>query len=193
MNVQTYSNSLFISERGKVIPYKGSKIRRKDGNINSGFKNLKVRPELIDSIPELIADSALKSLVRFLNSQEINFFSIGCFSSLFSEKGYIYKGYIEFAFNCRMCVGDARNYFSLYFHFEQFLRKNNFEEKVEFNWMLEEVQFLDVNIDGFSCAIFICTKYCKSDDIAYDTWKKSLKILESFLASVQVKSHSIIY
>lgn len=193
MNLQTYSNSLFIGNRGKVIPYKGSKIKRKDGNINSGFKNLKVRPELIDNIPELTTDSALKSLVRLLNAKEMNFFSVGCFSSLFSEEGYTYRGYIEFAFNCRICVRDARNYFSLYFHFEQFLRKNNFEQKVDFNWMLEEVEFSDVSIDGFSCAIFIRTNYCESNDIAYDTWKKSLKILESFLASVQVKSHSLIY
>ncbi len=189
-----YSNSLFISNYGKTIPYSSSEIKQNHGKTNYGFKNLKVRPQLIDTIPELSSDNALKTLVLSLNSPETNFFSIGCFSGKVKEQeGYIYRGYIEFSFNCRMCVQDARNYFSLYFHFEQFLRQHKFDQKVKIQWMLEEAHFLDVDIDGFSCAIFIFTTHCSSLDEAYYSWQNSLKILESFLLSVQVRSHTLIY
>ena len=189
-----YSNSLFISNYGKAIPYKSSKIEQKDGKINYGFKNLKLKPQLIDTVPELSSDKALKSLVRSINSSKTNFFSVGCFSGKVSEEqGYIYRGYIEFSFNCRVCVKDARNYFSLYFHFEQFLRQHKFDQTVKLKWMLEEVYFSDVDIDGFSCAIFIFTTHCSSCEKAYYSWQKSLEILESFLLSVQVRSHTVIY
>ena len=189
-----YSNSLFVSNYGKAIPYNSSKIETQDEKANYGFKNLKVRPQLIDTVPELSSDEALKSLVRSLNSSKTSFFSVGCFSGKVSqEAGYIYRGYIEFSFNCRICVQDARNYFSLYFHFEQFLRQHKFAQKVKLKWMLEEAQFLDVGIDGFTCAIFIFTAHCSSFDKAYDSWQKSLEILGSFLLSIQVQSHTVIY
>ena len=158
-----YSNSLFISNYGKAIPYNSSKIEQKNGKTNYGFKNLKLKPQLIDTVPELSSD------------------------------GYLYRGYIEFSFNCRVCVQDARNYFSLYFHFEQFLRQHKFDQKVKLQWMLEEVYFSDVDIDGFSCAIFIFTNHCSSCEEAYCSWQKSLGILESFLLTVQVRSHTLIY
>ncbi|MEM9927907.1 MAG: hypothetical protein AAF915_30020 [Cyanobacteria bacterium P01_D01_bin.50] len=189
-----YSNSLFISNYGKAIPYSSSETKENNGRTNYGFKNLKVRPQLIDTIPELSSDNALKALVLSLNLPETNFFSIGCFSGKVNEQeGHLYKGYIEFSFNCRTCVLDARNYFSLYFHFEQFLRQHKFDQKVKFQWMLEEAHFLDVDIDGFSCAIFIFTTHRSSLDEAYYSWKNSLKMLESFLLSVQVRSHTLIY
>ncbi len=189
-----YSNSLFIGNYGKAIPYNSSKLKRQDGKINYGFKNLKLKPHLIDTVPELSSDDALKSLVGSLNSNKTSFFTIGCFSDQVSEQeGYIYRGYIEFSFNCRRYVQDARNYFSLYFHFEQFLRQHKFDQKVKFKWMLEEAQFLDVDVDGFSCAIFIFTTYYSSLDKAYYSWQKSLDILESFLLSIQVQSHTVIY
>ena len=189
-----YSNSLFISNYGKAIPYSSSKIKHPNGKINYGFKNLKVKPDLIDTVPELSSDDALKSLVRSLNSHKTNFFSVGCFSGKVSEaEGYLYRGYIEFSFNCRTCVQDARNYFSLYFHFEQFLRRHKFAQKVKLKWMLEETHFSDVDVNGFSCAIFIFTTHCSSFEKAYYSWQKSLEMLESFLLSVQVQSHSVIY
>ena len=132
--------------------------------------------------------------MRSLNLPETSFFSIGCFSGKISEeKGYVYRGYIEFSFNCRICVQDARNYFSLYFHFEQFLRQHKFDQKVKLQWMLEEAYFLDVDVDGFSCAIFIFTTHCSSLDKAYYSWQKSLEMLESFFLSIQVRSHTLIY
>ena len=113
---QSYLNSLFISNYGKAIPYQGGASKSDKNELNHGFTNLKKKPQLIDSIPELISDDALKSLVRSLNLSQGSFFSVGCFSGISSQaEGYKYQGYIEFAFNCQMCVADARNYFSLYF------------------------------------------------------------------------------
>ena len=68
-----YMNTLHMSPHGKSIPYP------KKGQANHGFRNLKRSPDLIDSIPELLVDEELKSLVKSLNAQDSSFFSIGCF------------------------------------------------------------------------------------------------------------------
>ena len=66
-----YTNTLHMSPYGKSVPYPRS------GLGNHGFKNLKQSPDLIETIPELSTDQGLKSLVKTLNTQESNFYSIG--------------------------------------------------------------------------------------------------------------------
>ena len=44
----------------KEIPYLGTGIPRRDGEINHGFKNLIAYPNLIDAIPELTSDRAMR-------------------------------------------------------------------------------------------------------------------------------------
>jgi hypothetical protein len=162
--------------------------------MNYGFKNLITHPELIDTIPELTSDQVLKSLVCSLNFGDTRFFTTGCFSSEIKEEcGYRYNGYVEFSWNCQICIRDAINYFSLFFHFEKFLPTHSFEQKVKFHWLIEETQFLDVNIAGFCCAIFINTACYPSRDQAYYSWQASLKMLELFLGSVPVQSSTAIY
>ncbi|KAM3095069.1 hypothetical protein ACKFKG_14270 [Phormidesmis sp. 146-35] len=189
-----YPNSLSISPYSKEIPYSSSKVTRNDGEINHGFKNLIAHPELVDIIPELASDQALKSLVCALNFGHTQFFTTGCFSSQVKEEdGYRYSGYLEFAWNCQICVRDAINYFSLFFHFEQFLRDHRVKQSVSFQWLLEEAQFLDVEIAGFCCAIFINTVCCSSSHQAYADWQGSLSMLESFLCTIPMQSSRVIY
>ncbi len=191
---QTYLNLLSIGHHFKSIPYGGSGIKREDGNANYGFKNLKGKPELIDSIPELKTDSALKSLVQSINSSETSFFSIGCLSGEASEdRGYRYSGYIEFSFNCKIGIQDASNYFPLFLRFEMWLHKQNFEQQMKFYWVLEPGAFLDANVNGFSCTVFFNTAYFKSIEEAYECWTISLKVLESFLSSQKYELHEPIY
>ncbi|MEM7062566.1 MAG: hypothetical protein AAF572_05310 [Cyanobacteria bacterium P01_B01_bin.77] len=181
-----YTNTLHLSSHGKSIPYP------KNGQNNYGFKNLKRRPDLIDTIPELSADQGLKSLVKSLNTQESNFFSIGCFSDLRETlQGLRHRGYIEFAWNCTTCVQDAIHYFSLFFHFEQFLRAQGFNHQVKLDWLIEEAQFSDIGLCGFCCAIFIDTAPCQID--ADVVWQASLQTIETFLKSIPKTSSTAIY
>ncbi|MEM9482758.1 MAG: hypothetical protein AAGA83_03610 [Cyanobacteria bacterium P01_F01_bin.116] len=184
----SYVNTLHMSPYGKSIPYPES------GETNHGFKNLKNSPDLIDSIPELSTDDGLKSLVKSLNTQESSFFSIGCFSEIRKTlHGLRRQGYVEFAWNCTNCVQDAIHYFSLFFHFEQFLRTQGFNHKVKLDWIIEEAQFCDIDLCGFCCAIFIDTAPCQLAADAAIAWQTSLQTIELFLNAIPRSSSSVIY
>lgn len=181
-----YMNTLHMSPHGKSIPYP------KKGQANHGFRNLKRSPDLIDSIPELLVDEELKSLVKSLNAQDSSFFSIGCFSGMRKTlHGLRHQGYIEFAWNCTNCVQDAIHYFSLFFHFDQFLRAQRFNHSVKLDWRIEEAQFCDIDLCGFCCAIFIDTSPCRLNADA--AWQTSLRTIELFLNSIPRTSSSTIY
>lgn len=191
---QSYLNSLSIGTHSREIPYLSDGIERSSGQMNYGFKNLIAHPELLEAIPELSGDRALKSLVHRLNSGDTQFFTTGCFSHEISEEGgYRYGGYIEFAWNCQVCVRDAINYFSLFFHFEQFLSRTNFEPQVKFHWSIEETIFVDRQIPGFCCAVYVKTDRCSSRNKACQIWQQSLIVLESFLGSIPMRSSAVIY
>ncbi|MEM9806607.1 MAG: hypothetical protein AAF959_15140 [Cyanobacteria bacterium P01_D01_bin.56] len=183
-----YIHTLHVSPYGKSIPYP------KNGQANHGFKNLKCYPDLIDSVPELSTDNSLKSLVVSLNAQSSSFFSIGCFSNVRSTlHGLRHQGYIEFAWDCKTCVQDAIHYFSLYFHFDQFLRTCRFNHRVKLDWLIEEANFCDANLHGFCCAIFIDTAPCQITADAINAWEVSLQTIESFLNTVPQSSSNAIY
>ncbi len=191
---QSYINILSLSPCAKEVPYLGTGIAREDGQINHGFKNLISYPDLIDAIPELAIDRSMKSLVYILNTGTSRFFTTGCFSGEVQENcGYRHQGYLNFSWNCQVCVRDAINYFSLFFHFEQFLYTHKFDQKVKFQWSIEQTHFLDLDLAGFCCAIFINTDCCASSSVATATWKASLRILETFLGSVPGQSAQKIY
>jgi hypothetical protein len=190
----SYINLLSLSPCAKEVPYLGTGIAREDGQIDHGFKNLIAYPDLIDAIPELATDRSMKSLVCTLNTGSSRFFTTGCFSDKTRDKcGYRYHGYLNFSWNCQVCIRDAINYFTLFFHFEQFLHTHKFDQKVKFQWSIEQTQFLDLNLAGFCCSVFINTDCCTSNDLAEDTWKASLRMLEIFLGSVPGSSAQTIY
>ncbi|MEM6256081.1 MAG: hypothetical protein AAF821_24475 [Cyanobacteria bacterium P01_D01_bin.156] len=183
-----YSHTLHVSPYGKSIPY------AENSHANHGFKNLKHYPELIDDIPELSTDSSLRSLVVSLNTCNSSFFSIGCFSGIRETlHGARHRGYVEFAWNCRNCVRDAIHYFSLYFHFDQFLRTHGFNHRVKLDWLIEEAQFCDIDLCGFCCAIFIDTAPCELTADAINAWQISLQTIDSFLAAIPQSSSNAIY
>jgi hypothetical protein len=168
----SYINLLSLSPCAKEVPYLGTGIAREDGQINHGFKNLIAYPDLIDAIPELATDRSMKSLVQTLNTGSSRFFTTGCFSGEVKDRcGYRYHGYLNFSWNCQVCIRDAINYFSLFFHFEQFLYTHKFDQKVKFQWSIEQTHFLDLDLAGFCCSILISTDCCTSIDRAEDSWK----------------------
>ena len=189
----SYINLLSLSPCAKEVPYLSTGIASQDGQINHGFKNLITCPDLIDAIPELTTDRSMKSLIHSLNTKSSRFFTTGCFSGEVKDQcGYQYHGYLNFSWNCQVCIRDAINYFSLFFHFEQFLHTHKFDQKVKFQWSIEQTHFLDPNLNGFCCSIFIDTN-CTSNDRAKATWKASLSALEVFLSSVPGSSAQTIY
>ncbi|MEM8637896.1 MAG: hypothetical protein AAGG51_03625 [Cyanobacteria bacterium P01_G01_bin.54] len=189
-----YSNTLSISSFAKTVPYsEAPSLQGGEGN-NYGFKNLITSPDLLTSIPELQSDLALKALIRFLNCKESSFFTTGCFSQMIYERqGYHYRGYVELAWNCQNCIQDAIHYFSLFFHFEQFLQQEKDNPAAQFHWLIEETDFLDIDLAGFCCAILLTTDSYTESSQATDTWEYTLKTLGSFFAKIPTKTSSPIY
>ena len=69
MKATPYQNVLSINHQAKAVPYGGAGVQRKDGHANYGFRNLKQDPTLTETIPELMADSCLRSLVVAIADQ----------------------------------------------------------------------------------------------------------------------------
>ena len=196
-----YVNQFSISPYGKTIPYDADTARRANGRINHGYKDLKACPELIDTVPELMADCALMNLVKSLNINNPSFFTTGCFSHYTLCKpscqtddvlGY-YEGYVEFAFNCHLRVQDAKNYFSLFFHFDRFLEDTRFSNPVKFDWLLGHAHFTQPNVKGFAAAVFLKTVAGPNIADTRTIWSNALDVLGSFLDSVQPQQGTAMY
>ncbi|MEO1621098.1 MAG: hypothetical protein AAFU53_08695 [Cyanobacteria bacterium J06632_3] len=189
-----YSNDLALSAHAKVIPYAADRLVASDTATNYGFKNLKIKPSLIETIPELADDVGLKALVKALNKKESCFFTVGCSSELVqSESGCCRKGYLEFAWNCASCVQDAINYFALYFHFNKSLLVKSFNQPVQLKWIIQEAAFADVQVHGFSCAVHIETRMLSSAEQAEQAWQLSLRMLDAYMATVETLQSMPIY
>jgi hypothetical protein len=185
--------SLSIAHQRRVIPSRGDEGPRPDGHTNSGFKNLKGNPHLLDSIPELAFDPSLKSLVEAINAEETGVFSVGCVSGeVRAQKGRRYSGYIEFAFNSKAGVGDVRNYSHAFSSFVHLLFDRYFYQG-QFSWELQPAHFLDADIDGFTCSVNVDTAFFPSKEDAYKAWRSALEILRKFLGSIPKQSDDSIY
>lgn len=184
--MQTYLNLLSIKNSGKAIPYGGSGEIREDGDANYGFKLLKGNTEAVTEIPELKQDESLKDLIIAINLPETSLFSIGCTSGKVSdENGYRYSGYAEFAVNSREAIQDAAIYFPIFFHFNSLLHRTKFNAEVKFDWELMSAHFIEANVGGFTCTVFVNTAYLSSEIEAKDSWDAAMEILMSFLSSVK--------
>ncbi|MEM6452927.1 MAG: hypothetical protein AAF703_21745 [Cyanobacteria bacterium P01_D01_bin.105] len=194
-----YSNELTLSPRAKVIPYASDRlIDSRDKSVkqsaNYGFRNLKIKPSLIETIPELESDGSLKALVQEINKKETCFFTVGCSSvRVQTDEGHQHRGYLELAWNCTGCIQDAINYFALYFHFEQSLRKKSFNQPVQIKWVIQEASFSDVDINGFSCAVHIETRPLSSPEQAHQVWQLSLRMIQAYLETVITMKSTPIY
>lgn len=203
-----YSNNLTLSPSAKSIPYAGDRItqlsEQPQGSINYGFRNLKLKPSLIRTIPELFDDRSLRAIIKNLNQPETCFFTVGCASQLLTHsssrnsdngklQGYKRQGYLEISWNCAGCIQDAINYFALYFHFQKYLRDNGFNQPVDLKWVIEEASFSEVGIDGFSCSIHLETRLMSSTEQAEQVWQLSLKTIDGYFRSVHNQTSTPIY
>lgn len=192
--VATYSNVLAILQQIKVVPYAGDGVRRENGGANYGFKNLKGSPHLIGAIPELDSDRALRSLIETINAAHTGLFSVGCASGEVKEdSGYRYTGYVEVALNSKSAVADAGNYFPAFFHFDRLLSERRFQHPVQFYWELQPARFTDVNVNGFTCSVYVNTSFFPSVEEAYQCWTAALGLLTLYFGSIPVQPNERIY
>jgi hypothetical protein len=178
-------NHLSLRHDPKAVPYGGAGETREDGEANHGFKNLLRNPELLEAVPELASDDALRMLVVSLNRPEGGTFSIGCLSADITEHGQFRRtGYIEFAFNSVEAIADAQVYFPAFFHFDRLLLEQPPSLGVQFNWELRPASFWDVSIDGYTCSITINTHFFGAVTSARECWTNSLKLLQQLLQAI---------
>ncbi len=194
MKATPYQNVLSINHQAKAVPYGGAGVQRKDGHANYGFRNLKQDPTLTETIPELMADSCLRSLVVAIADQCNGLFTIGCASGDVAEiEGSRRTGYVEFAINSKSGVENAANYFPLFFHFDRLLHSSKFSHPVQFSWELQPARFGAVNVAGFTCSIFVNTHFCTSIERARECWAAALRVIEQHLATVPLQHGEPIY
>jgi hypothetical protein len=194
MPVHQYRNCLSIRHDGKGVPYGANGEIREDGEANYGFKNLKADPRLSATIPELARDAPLLELVSALNRPQSGIFTIGCTSGDVSDaQGHRRSGYFEFAINSCELVGDASNYFPVFFHFDRFLAQTAPSLQAAFDWELMGAHFFDAGMDGFTCAVFVNTYYVDSLERAHKDWTTALNLLQSHLMNYQDEERHPIY
>ena len=175
---ERYRNSLSIRERGKVVPYPGD-----HGRFDLGFRDLKGRPELVDTLPGLDADPALRALLKAMNGTATGLFSVACAcDAVHVERGHRHSGYVEFALNSQYGVQQAENYFPVFVAFQRYLHLHRFE-RASFDWEIEDAAFTAVNVYGFTCSVHVHTDHVDSAAMARADWEKALEILGQGLCS----------
>lgn len=189
-----YTNQLSLNQKHKGVPYGESGEVREDGDVNYGFKDIKSNPELLIEIPELKRDRNLMGLVQSINTTQTGLFSVGCVSgSVEDENGFRHSGYVEFSLNSASAIADARNYFSLFFHFDCMLHEGQFPGKVVFDWELQPVTFIEANATGFTCSIIVNTHYSTTKEEAEVAWADALSVLQYFLGSIPREYTDLIF
>jgi len=178
---------LSIRNRGKAIPYFGSD-KRPDGNENHGFKALKGHTEDAGLVPEILDNTALRNAVITLNDPSTPFFTIGCAKSCNREdSGYWMKGYLEFSFNYIEFASDARYYFELFFHFNDWFRQQFQRAMVGYHFELEGAIFTDKSsAHGFTSTVWIRTLTLATEEETKGAWAWALNLLVEFLKTVPV-------
>lgn len=179
-----YRNTLAIGSHFKGIPY--GPVKHDDGHENYGFKLLKGRADLIDTIPELQKDPDLRNLVAQINSRETGLLTVGCLSEpIQDENGFRKTGYVEFALNSRSAIADAANYFPIFFHFARALQENKFEHRMGYDWELEPATFRQCeSATGYTCTIYLNSWFASDSEASTRIWSASLGSLAQYLSGV---------
>jgi hypothetical protein len=172
----SYRCILSLNDHGKPIPYHAA--NRPEGSRNHGFMALKGRPDRRALVPEAQDDESLGDAIDYLNDDRTPFFTVGCEKVLIEEeKQHRKSGYLEFAFNDRLLVSDACNYFVLFFNFSQRLAKDRFNLPVQFRWELEDAHFTAADCNGWSTTVWIETPGLSSATEAGELWAQGLNAL----------------
>ena len=189
-----YLNVLSVSSVAKQVPYEGTRVRRMDGGTNHGFTNLAEHPDAIDTIPELSADPALRSLMAAIGRPGTGLFAIACDSqTIADERGCRHSGYVELALNDRAQASDPAQYFRLFLDFDRLLRRRGFSEPVSFQWEICPTRFTDVPLEGFAVDVRVDTEYQVAAEAAVERWGRALAALEELVIRERQGSQAPIY
>ena len=173
-----YECYLEVLAGGKGIPYGGG--QRPDGDVNHGFHSLKGSVTDVSKVPEVADDPALATFLRTVNEDDTAFFTVGCVSGkVQDEQGHRMSGYVEFSINDRGLVGDAMNYFQVFWHYTQAINSGSFSERVVMHWQLLAATFIDADCHGMTCAIVVNTHYHSTAEEAYGCWQNTLESIAS--------------
>jgi hypothetical protein len=182
---QQFLNLLELSPRKKTVPYPPVEAPKEDGGRDYGFKNLKLHPELLDQVPELEQDPALRKILAAIDQPTTGLFSIACESRMIADaRGSRLSGYLEFALNCRDAAGDPGKYFRIFHDFDCRLRRESFPDAVSFQWVLCPTRFEEAELDGFAAEVRVETPYLPDPSAAYECWSRALAVLEATLAAI---------
>lgn len=109
------------------------------------------------------------------------------------ENGHRRTGYVEFAFNSASLVADASSYFPLYFHFDRYLSSSESTLQVAYEWELMQAHFLDTNVGGFTCSVFLNTFYVGSSGEAQKNWAEAIALLTHYLGGIPQRATDYLY
>jgi hypothetical protein len=173
-----YRNSLFIRERGKLVPYASDHARQ-----DRSFRNLKGRPELVDALPGLDDDPALRALLKAVNGTSTGLFSVAAAGeALHVPRGHQHSGYLEFALNSVSAVQQIENYFPVFAMFNRYLHLHRFQ-RASFEWEIEDAAFTAVNVHGFACSVYVRADLEDSAAMARANWEQAMEILGQSLCT----------
>lgn len=175
---------LTFNQNAKSVPYPA--VDHKDGTHTHAFVPLKGNLDLVGSIQEAKVVPAYTSLLNALNAAQSPFFSIGCEKTFRSRRSAHWaSGYMEFAFNYPELLGDASNYFSLFYHFNYDAAAFIAANSVQFHWIIQPARFTDCGRDGFTCAVWMTTAQCDSAAGARAQWDAAVNCLSGFITDTE--------
>jgi len=177
-----WQNVLYIDSHGKTIPYH---YQPKDGEVGTGFINLKRQSVANAGIPEAQEDGGLLSVLESINQADTGVFSVGCdLTKIVDNNGYKFSAYIEFAVNDRALVCDPHEYFALFFTFYNQLAQVKFAHDVRFDWVIIPAVFTETGTSGFTCSIKINCPYYPGQVQANAVWSDAITQLTSLLTGI---------
>jgi hypothetical protein len=180
---------LTVNQRAKAIPYPPA---TNSGYQNFGFRVLKGKLDKIANVQEAKDIACLQEILGVLNDDASPFFSVGCEKSFnVRSTGHWAKGYIEFAYNYKEPVSDARHYFPLFFQFTKSTAEYVEHHDVQYWWDLQPASFEAINCAGFSCCIWITTGMFAQAESARTEWEAAVRKLSDFLRSVKIPTGKI--
>lgn len=174
---------LTLAKNAKPIPYAAA--RHSDGTRNFGFTSLKGQLDQIGHIEEAKGVVSFQNLLRDLNQPASPFFSVGCEKASSADKtGHWRSGFIEFAFNSPQLVGDAGNYFSLFYHFSYAAEAFVEAHDVQFHWIVQPARFTQGACDGFTCSVWFTTSQFRTAAEAVTEWDSAVDCFSAFIRTV---------
>lgn len=173
---------LRIKDGAKAMPY--GPVDRGDGHPNHGFKDVKGNPEAARKIVEVLDDLPMQEALVRIADPKTAFFTMGCEKSFnpVTGGGFWAKGYIEFSYNYAQAISGAQNYFPLFFHFDQYIKKQRLPSPVLFEWELEGNIYRN-GLTGYSCAIWVSTTVCETEAEVRKTWEQAWNLVANHLVN----------